>query len=97
MKKHTYTLDQIEQAAAHGCPMLGGAVDSGSSDAKRLLHQVIDTKLTDRQRECLQMYFYRRMTVEAIARECGLHKSTVSRHISAAKAKIACALAPFYP
>ncbi len=44
--------------------------------------------LTDRQNECFVMYYYDNMRMADVAKELGLHKSTVSRHISAVKKKL---------
>ena len=45
-------------------------------------------ELTVRQRQVLQMYFERKMRVTEIAMELSLSKSTVSRTIDRAKAKL---------
>ena len=44
--------------------------------------------LTDRQIECVVMYYINEMTEEEIAEELGIHHTTVSQHIEYAKKKL---------
>lgn len=53
-----------------------------------LIKNAMERLLTDRQNECFVMYYYDNMPMADIAKELGLHKSTVSRHISAVKKKL---------
>ena len=46
------------------------------------------SKLTERQQEVVQLYFYKGLTQEEIADEFGLNKSTVCRDLAAALKKI---------
>ena len=55
---------------------------------KRLLRRAIRYELTDRQRECLTLHYLEGMQMTEIARSLDLSKSTVSRHIAAAKRKL---------
>lgn len=55
---------------------------------KRLLYRAIRYELTERQRRCLSMYYLDGLKMEEIARSLALSKSTVSRHIAAAKTKL---------
>ena len=55
---------------------------------KRILGRAIRRELTDRQRECLSLYYLEGMRMKDIAREMSLSSSTVSRHISAATKKL---------
>ena len=55
---------------------------------KRNLRVAREEELTPRQAEMLTMYFDRSMTMEAIGRELGVGKSTVSRTISRAKQRL---------
>lgn len=45
------------------------------------------SKLTERQQEVVQLYFYKGMTQEEIGAELGLDKSTVCRNLSGALKK----------
>ena len=45
-------------------------------------------ELTGRQRECVEMYFMERMTMEEIGKKLGIGKSTVYKHLKTAKAHI---------
>ncbi len=52
---------------------------------KRLLKTAFDSVLTERQRECMSMYYFDRKTVVEIGAELGLDPSTVSRHLKAGR------------
>lgn len=53
-----------------------------------IMRRTIQEKLTDKQRECITLYFGRRMSMTEIAEAMGVGKSTVSRHIKVGKSKI---------
>ena len=55
---------------------------------KRILVRAIRHELTDRQRECLRMYYLEGIKMKDIAKMLGLSNSTVSRHISTATRKL---------
>ena len=55
---------------------------------KRILLRAIRHELTERQRQCVLMYFLERMKMKDIARSLCLSTSTVSRHISTAVQKL---------
>lgn len=56
--------------------------------ASRLLSRVISSELTDRQRECIDLYYFSGLTMPQIADRLGINKSTVSRTIGRAKTRI---------
>ena len=55
---------------------------------KRILSRAIRYELTERQRECIRMYYLEGIKMKDIARSLGLSNSTVSRHISSATRKL---------
>ena len=55
---------------------------------KRILMRAIRYELTDRQRECLTLYYLEGLKMKDIARMLNLSSSTVSRHISSATHKL---------
>ena len=55
---------------------------------KRILMRAIRQELTDRQRECLTLYYLEGMKMKDIARSLCLSLSTVSRHIHSAERKL---------
>ncbi len=55
---------------------------------KRVLNKAVSSELTDRQRECIVMYYFEDMKMKEIATKLALSPSTVTRHIKAAKAKL---------
>lgn len=72
---------------------LASSEDGASNDykmriLKNALKMVIEDELTSRQREFLMLYYYQNLTMEQVGQRCGVHKSTVSRLIKAAKQKI---------
>ncbi len=64
---------------------------SNNSDIKRMkqiLSQALESELTPRQRECIVLYYYQNKTMSEVASDLSLSKSTVSRHLKAAKRKL---------
>lgn len=59
------------------------------SHAKKCVLYAIDKELTERQRQIVVLYLVERKTMETIAKELGINKSTVSRTVTAAKKKLA--------
>ncbi len=55
---------------------------------KKILTRAIRHGLTDRQRYCITRYYLEGTQMKDIAKELGLSKSTVSRHIKAATLKL---------
>lgn len=55
---------------------------------KRILTRAIRHELTDRQRECVTMYYLEGMKMKDIADRLGLSNSTVTRHIQSATRKL---------
>ncbi len=51
----------------------------------RRVQLVIQEELTPCQREILNAYYFRKMTLEEIAQERGIHKSTVCRTLKRAE------------
>lgn len=54
----------------------------------KILSKIVIGELTERQRECIILRYYKNLTVTQIACELGVGKSTVSRHISKAKSRL---------
>lgn len=64
---------------------------SNQADVKRMkqiLMQALSEELTPRQRQCITLYFFDNMNMPEIASLLSLSRSTVSRHIKAAKRKL---------
>ena len=55
---------------------------------KRIMIRAIKYELTDRQRDCVSMYYLEGMKMKDIADVMHLSKSTVSRHIQSAMRKL---------
>lgn len=65
--------------------------DTNSEDIgrmKQMLAKAMNNTLTERQYSCLSMYYFDSMTMKDIAKTLGLHQSTVSRHVHAARVKL---------
>ena len=54
----------------------------------KILVRAMKTELTDRQRDCMTLYYLNGMKMKDIAADLGLSKSTVTRHIQAAARKL---------
>ena len=52
------------------------------------VQRVIQQELTDNQRQVILAYYFQEMTIPQIARERGVHKSTVSRTLKRAEDKV---------
>ena len=55
---------------------------------KRILRKALKSELTDRQRQCITMYYIDNMKMYQIASSLSLSPSTVTRHIKAATKKL---------
>ncbi len=56
--------------------------------AGAVLREAIEEELTERQRECVKLYFFDGLREHEIGEMLGVNKSTVSRHIKKAKARL---------
>lgn len=56
--------------------------------ARAALKVAMRQELTARQRECIELYFIQRLTMEQIGQRLGIGKSTVHKHIETGKAHI---------
>lgn len=55
---------------------------------RRNLRRAMETELTPRQREIVRLYFDQELSVSEIARQEGVHKSSVSRTLNRAKTRL---------
>ena len=55
---------------------------------KRNLTHALRQDITQRQREYMMLYYGRGMSMEAIAKECGVNKSTVSRTLKRGRQRL---------
>ncbi|RKJ40045.1 sigma-70 family RNA polymerase sigma factor [Acutalibacter sp. 1XD8-33] len=72
-------------------PDQGRGIDRRS--AKAVLQLAIERDLTDRQRECVRLYFFDGLTMEEAGQALGVNKATVYRHLQKALARLERALA----
>ena len=85
MKTSIYALD--EQMEAVYSKSLYAQRDDNIKDInkmKSMIRSAMKYALTEKQRQCLTMYYFDKQTIPEIAANMGLNKSTVSRHIKAA-------------
>lgn len=61
-------------------------------EAQVLLRRAIGNELTDRQRDCVQLYYGERLTMQEIADELHLTRGTVCKHLQKASARLSHAL-----
>lgn len=57
-----------------------------------LVRKAVEQELTPRQRECVELYFFRRMTMEEVGEALGIGKATVCRHLQKSKRRLGRAL-----
>lgn len=68
-----------------------GGTDDNLLQMERLRHNLslaLEHELTPRQRETVELYYYQHLTVSAIAAEMGLSRSSVSRTLKRARARL---------
>lgn len=53
-----------------------------------LVRMAVERELTERQRQCVELYYFQGMTMERTARELGLNKATVCRHLQKARGRV---------
>lgn len=86
MRTKIVSLDvQFEEMYANSLFSRGDDNRTNINKMKDMVQKAMKCALTKRQRECLTMYYFEHMNINEIADKTGLHKSTVSRHINAAK------------
>ncbi len=56
--------------------------------AAAVLREAIETELTEKQRQCVKLYFFDGLKEREIGELMGVNKSTVSRHISKGKQRL---------
>lgn len=56
--------------------------------ARTVLGAAIERELTPRQQECVRLYFYEGFTMDEIAKQLGVSKPVVWRHLQRAKKKL---------
>lgn len=60
-----------------------------SQEREEIIRLIIKNNLTDRQRDCLILKYYNKLSCTQIAEKLGISPSTVSRHIKKAEQEIA--------
>ena len=69
-------------------PAQGGAPREAGDWSVDLLRLVVERELTGRQRQCVELYYFQGMTMEAVGQQLGLNKATVCRHLQKARGRI---------
>ena len=54
----------------------------------RMLSRLTEEELTDRQRQCVQLYYFEGQKMRDVARLLGIQSSTVSRHLKKARSRM---------
>lgn len=66
--------------------------DTGNGErlaaTKAALRQAMERELTERQRECVRLYYFEGLTEEECAKALGVGKSTVCRHLQKARQRL---------
>lgn len=66
----------------------GGEADGEYRKMLRALHAAMEGELTQRQRECIQLRYFKQMRVNEIAELLGLTPGTVSVHIKKGRERL---------
>lgn len=64
---------------------------------KKSLRRALEGELTDRQRECVELYYFHNLSGREAALELGVTEATVSRHLRKARARIGRVLGYTFP
>lgn len=71
--------------------LIGGGSESNSVQHGlmiKVMRSVIENELSERQRQMITLYYFRKMNIPEIARELEVNRSTVSRTISRGRRNI---------
>ena len=88
IREKLYLDDNTAPLISYYLAQRGGDNRPELSRMRRILRRAILHELTDRQRDCLTLYYLEGMKMKDIAEAMELSKSTVSRHIKWATAKL---------
>lgn len=55
---------------------------------ERLVHRAMSSELTPRQRQCVELYYFGGMRQAQIARQLGIGKSSVCRHLQKGRVRL---------
>lgn len=67
---------------------LGNKTDDISDNKNQIkkmsaaVHLALENELTNRQKTCIELYYFQNYKIPEIAKELNLNKSTVSRHLA---------------
>ena len=90
MNRHerVYMSDISENVVSFSLYLQKGTNNKDRQRMMKILYRAMQLELTDRQRDCITMYFLKGMKMKDIATDLCLSKSTVSRHIKVATRKL---------
>lgn len=69
----------------------------GIGPVLRVLRRAMEGELTQRQRQCLELYYFQGLTQEETGRRLGVTAATVSRHIKRARERLQQVLVYSFP
>ena len=82
------SFEALGQPEAYLPPKAGGSNHSQISQASRAVAGIINSELTPRQRQIIQLYYNQRLNTTQIAELLKINKSTVSRTLARAQSKV---------
>ena len=88
MRTRIFSLDEMERYVGRPDREEVSTNQAQLQAAAAFLREILPRALTQRQLECVQLYYYQRMTMEAIGRELGISKPTVCRHLQRARRRL---------
>ena len=92
MREYPFSPEMMEAFVRGAADIAGRPVEGNNNTEeieamKEALYLALD-ELTDRQMECIEMYFWGEMTQQEIADDLGIGQSRVAQHISAGIKKL---------
>ena len=87
-RERIYLDEENSDLIAYALHQHGSANRPERERMKKILIRAIRHELTDRQRDCITMYYLEGMKMKDIALSLHLSKSTVTRHIQSATRKL---------
>lgn len=89
VKSTAYEIESNKAALRQWLTADSDAPDLEYDRMKRTVAMAIREEITPKQQEYLTMYYFEKLTMDEIAKVCGVNKATVCRTIHRAEARIA--------
>ncbi|MDD5952790.1 MAG: sigma-70 family RNA polymerase sigma factor [Oscillospiraceae bacterium] len=92
MQTKLLSFDLMESCLGSSAEMSGGLLqEENDTEYRRLLQavpKILSGELTQRQQECVRLYYFEGMKLNQIAELLGVQPSTVSKHLKKARRRL---------